>query len=129
MAINKRHPSGEIAKIMTDPVSLTLGACPLGDPSACMNILQQLTEIATQLETFRKELLGNGQPGRVQRVEAAIASLQDRVVKVEKSAEASESTDDMRDAIAKNVLYCLVGLGIGLLIALGKQAVFGVHTP
>lgn len=46
-------------------------------------LIKELTATRTEMASFRTELLGNGQPGRIQRIEAAVASTQDEVKALE----------------------------------------------
>ena len=44
---------------------------------------EQLTRIETTLENFQRQLLGNGQPGRIQIIESEVGGVKDRVNRVE----------------------------------------------
>jgi len=45
-------------------------------------IITQLSAIQTEQEAFRRELLGNGQPGRIQRIESDLKELEDSRVRL-----------------------------------------------
>ena len=90
--------------------------CPLGDAATCMSILQRLSELSTQLATLNKELLGNGQPGRIQRVESAAAYATNRITMIEAKAEAMGGANTMRDSVIKIGLGSLFTAVVALLI-------------
>ena len=54
----------------------------LAEQPSSLEIVTRLTTIETVVSRLEKELLGNGQPGRLDKAEARIADLEKRVWKI-----------------------------------------------
>ena len=69
---------------------------PVTEDNVQLYIMQSLAEIGTQLRDMRIELLGNGQPGRIQVIEAEHTELRKKV-----------------DSIKSRITYA-AGLAVGI---------------
>jgi len=56
------------------------------DSEQFAQIMTGITEVKTEQANFRRELLGNGQPGRIQLIETDVESLKSGQGELEKSA-------------------------------------------
>lgn len=86
---------------------------PQAQPGFEMYVVQMLSAHSSEFESFRRDLLGNGQPGRIQRIESSVTALDT------KTALSVSKLYDRIGGISKRAAFLSGGIaGIGFLIGI-----------
>ena len=111
-----QRPSSGNRKIAMNDHAQPAVPCPLGEGNQCAQILREIGEINTRLDTFYRELLGNGQPGRIQRTEATVAKTLERLNVIEARAELDHGSNDLRDSVFKMSVSAVLGILVTVIL-------------
>ena len=108
MSFNEDHPSGD------------LDAC-IADPAMRNSFLALLAQLKTGLEHLEHELLGNGQPGRIQRIEARLGDVEQKVGRLEGANSAHVASSAVKHDVTRYLVPFLLGIVTVLIGAVAKH--------
>jgi len=108
MSFDDEHPSGD------------LDAC-IADPTLRNSFIGLLTQLKAGLEHLEHELLGNGQPGRIQRIESRQDSTELRLGRLEGANSAHIAGAAVKHDVTRYVVPFVLGIVTVIIGALAAH--------